>query len=190
MKDGQIVFSLDLASTIAQLEKTLPEDQVASIKEAVSAISITFPYTLTSTVSGKSILSEIQEFSQEGSLGRGTQALQVFNQELSLDDIMVEEIDLKQADIEDQLSALQGEADLAFLGSVGVVSEQQVRDRFVVVASGNVGLYDLLEGSLLFDTLSVEAVGSGESREEAQRVAFSRFGSIAAYLQSAWLFKR
>ena len=71
-----------------------------------------------------------------------------------------------------------------------MVSEQQVRDRSVVVASGNVGLYDLLEGSLLFDTLSVEAVGSGESREEAQRVAFSRFGSIAAYLQSAWLFKR
>ncbi|WP_320123061.1 hypothetical protein [uncultured Sphaerochaeta sp.] len=190
VKDGQIVFSLDLASTIAQLEKTLPAELVANIREAVSAISITFPYTLTSTVSGKSILSEIQEFSQEGSLGRGTQALQVFNQELSLDDIMVEEIDLKQADIEDQLSALQGEADLAFLGSVGVVSEQQVGDRSVVVASGNVGLYDLTDGSLLFDTLSVEAVGSGESREEAQRVAFSRFGSIAAYLQSAWLFKR
>ncbi|WP_321299750.1 hypothetical protein [uncultured Sphaerochaeta sp.] len=80
VKDGQIVFSLDLASTIAQLEKTLPAELVANIREAVSAISITFPYTLTSTVSGKSILSEIQEFSQEGSLGRGTQALQVFNQ--------------------------------------------------------------------------------------------------------------
>ncbi len=191
VKDGQIVFSLDLSSTIAKLEKSLSQEQVERIKEAVSTISITFPpYTITSTVSSKRILSEIQEFSLEGSLVGGEQALKVFNQELGHDDIMVKEIDLRPTDIEDQLSALQGEADLAFLGSVGVASQQQVRDRYVVVASGNVGLYDLKTGALLFDTLSVEAVGSGESRDEAQRVAFSRFGSIAAYLQSAWLFKR
>lgn len=190
IKDGQIIFSLDLSSTIAKLEKTLSQEQVERVQEAVSQVSITFPYTLTASLSGKSILCEIQEFSLEGSLISGDQALKVFNQELALDDILVQEINLKPTDTEDQLSQLKGEADLAFLGSVGVASQQQVRDHWVVVASGNVGLYDLNSGALLFDTLSLEAVGSGQTREQAQRVAFSRFGSIAAYLQSAWLFKR
>ncbi len=190
IKDGQIIFSLDLSSTIAKLEKTLSQEQVERVQEAVSQVSITFPYTLTASLSGKSILCEIQEFSLEGSLISGDQALKVFNQELALDDILVQEINLKPTDTEDQLSQLEGEADLAFLGSVGVASQQQVRDHWVVVASGNVGLYDLNSGALLFDTLSLEAVGSGQTREQAQRVAFSRFGSIAAYLQSAWLFKR
>ncbi len=190
IKDGEINFSLDLSKTIAKLEKSLSPEQVDGVKKAVSAISITFPYTLTSTVSGKSVLSEIQEFSLEGALVNGDHALRVFIQELGLNNIMVQEINLKPIEIEDQLSQIGRDADLAFLGSVGVASQQQVQERWVVVASGNVGLYDLNNRALLFDTLSVETVGLGETRDQAQSVAFSRFGSIAAYLQSAWLFKR
>ncbi|MGH0052104.1 MAG: hypothetical protein ACQ5SW_01775 [Sphaerochaetaceae bacterium] len=190
VKDGQVIFSLDLSQTIAKLEDTLEPDQVDSIKEAISAISITFPYTLTSFVSGRSIVSEIQEFSLDGALLPGSFALSVFTRELGLDDIRLEQIDLNETDTEDQLETVEGKADLAFLGSVGVASQVSVRERWVVVASGNVALYDLRGGTMLYDTLAVEAVGSGETREEARDAAFSSFGSIAAYLQSAWVFKR
>ncbi|MGE4453138.1 MAG: hypothetical protein AB7D92_01275 [Sphaerochaeta sp.] len=190
LKEGEINFSLDLSSSIEKLENALLQEQVEPIKEAVSAVFISFPYSQVSSVSGSRIVAEIQEFSLEGSLLKGSSALDVFVQELSLDDIEVEKTDLPQSDLDEQRSQLDNTLDFAFLGSVGIASQQKIQDRYVVVASGTVGLFDLKKGTLLFDTLSVEAVGSGDSREQAQNSAFSRFGSLAAYLQSAWLFKR
>ncbi len=190
LKDGEITFSLDLSFSIQKLENALLQEQVDPIKNAVSAVFISFPYSQISSVSGNSMVAEIQEFSLEGSLLEGSSALDTFIQELSLDDIEVEKTNLSQTDLEEQRNQLDSSLDFAFLGSVGVASQQKIQDHYVVVASGNVGLFDLKRGVLLFDTLSVEAVGSGKTSEQARDIAFSRFGSLAAYLQSAWLFKR
>lgn len=96
-------------------------------------------------------------------------------------------------ELEEQLAQLKNlypQGALAFLGTVGVVTNQQIRDKQVVVASGRVRIHDLETQSVLYDTDEVEAVASGATLLEAREEAFRRFGSIASYLVRAFLFKR
>ena len=135
----------------------------------------------------------IQAFNQQGSLLPRSAALQTFTEELALDAVAVEQVFLRSVELEEQLGELQRlypQGALALLGTVGVVTSERVREKHVVVVSGRVRVHDLANKRVLYDTNEVEAVASGSSMEEAREEAFLRFGSIASYLVSAYLFMR
>jgi len=96
-------------------------------------------------------------------------------------------------ELEEQLAQLQTmypQGALALLGTVGVLSTQQIQEKQVVVVSGRVRIHDLENQSVLYDTAEVEAVASGATLLEAREEAFRRFGSMASYLVRDFLFKR
>ncbi len=190
IKSGSVAFTLNLDEIVSELKANVSAEQVAPIEDAIQACTISFPYTIVPAFSNMNKIAEIQEFSLAGELLPGSDALQVFTQEFLFDTVSVQAVALEKTDTEEQIQEIGNQADLAFLGSVGVASQQQIGDKWVVVASGSVQLHNLKTGNILYDTLPVEAVGSAPTLDEARSTAFTRFGSIAAYLQSTWLFKQ
>jgi len=192
-KSGEVIFSVDFSRLREQISSVFDQETIAPILAAMDACRIEFPYTVSSPVTEKTVVAAIQAFSQEGVLLSHTGALQTFSEELALDTIPVVQLSLGTLELEDQLSELRSrypQGGLALLGTVGVVRTEVVRQQQVAVASGRVQVYDLGTQSVLYDTKEVEAVASGQTMDAARDAAFKRFGSIASYLVSSFLFMR
>lgn len=192
-KSGQVIFSVDFSDLRNRISAELEAQAIEPVLAAMDACRIEFPYSVASPVTGQPIVALIQAFNQQGSLLPRSGALQTFTEELALDSVAVEQVFLRSVELEEQLGELQRlypQGALALLGTVGVVTSERVREKHVVVVSGRVRVHDLSNQSVLYDTNEVEAVASGSSMEEAREAAFLRFGSIASYLVSAYLFMR
>ncbi|MDT3359251.1 MAG: hypothetical protein LIR47_07880, partial [Spirochaetota bacterium] len=192
-KSGQVIFSVDFSDLRNRISAELEAQAIEPVLAAMDACRIEFPYSVASPVTGQPIVALIQAFNQQGSLLPRSAALQTFTEELALDSVAVEQVFLRSVELEEQLGELQRlypQGALALLGTVGVVTSERVREKHVVVVSGRVRVHDLSNQSVLYDTNEVEAVASGSTMEEAREAAFLRFGSIASYLVSAYLFMR
>lgn len=193
LKEGEIFFSLDLSDTVKRLEQRMGEQRLRSIREAVESIQIVFPYSFSSPIRNQVAVMSIKEFALDGSLLTSSDASVAFEHEMAVDTVRVTRTSLSSGDLEDQLQEItrnHRDAEYAFLGSVGVVSQERIQQTWVVVANGSVVLYALPSKNVLNDTFPIEAVGSGSTLQEAREQAFKRFGSVASYLSSAYLFKR
>lgn len=192
-KSGTVVFTLDFAQLKEKISAVFDQETLKPIFAAMDACRIEFAYSVSSPITEKTVVAAIQEFSQEGTLLPSRFALQAFSEELSLDAIKVEQLSLKSLEAQDQIGELQNiysEGGLALLGTVGVAAHEGVRQNQVVVVSGKVQVYDLATQKVLYDTSLVEAVAASSTLEEARDTAFRRFGSIASYLVSSYLFMR
>ena len=192
-KSGEVVFSLDFTDLRNRITSLLDAQDIAPILSAMDECHIEFPYSIASPVDGRTVVAQIQAFNQQGALLSQGGAQEAFNEELALDGIAVQQVFLGSVELEEQLAQLKNlypQGALAFLGTVGVVTNQQIRDKQVVVASGRVRIHDLETQSVLYDTDEVEAVASGATLLEAREEAFRRFGSMASYLVRDFLFKR
>ncbi len=191
VKEGVVAFSLDFSDLRTALEASLKEPHRSTLLSALDSCRMEMPYHLASPLEGRLTVAEIQEFSQNGSRLEQSTALDSFASELQLDGISLSRVDLSEVEVQEQLKLLeqtQPDASLAFLGSVGVAVVDTVQQHVVVVVSGRVQLLDIASQAVLHDSQAVEAVAVGATLEEARDKAFQRFGSIAAYLQRAWLF--
>lgn len=193
VREGGVRFSLDFSAMKSKLLQALGEEKALPILDAMDACAITFDYALKSRYADTLILSEIQEFNEDGVLLTSTHALTTFQREFALDGVSVIQENFGIVDVEEQLSQLSERyrTGLALLGSVGVAQREQIRSDTLVVVSGRIHVYDLATGTLLYDTQDVEAVASSPSGfDEARSEAFRRFGSISSYLVGAYLFRR
>ena len=192
-KSGELIFSVDFSSVREKISSVFDQETIAPILAAMDACRIGFPYSISSPVAEQTVVAAIQAFSQEGLLLSHTGALQTFSEELALDAITVVQLSMGTLELEEQINELRSlypQGGLALLGKVGVVRTEIVRQQQVVVASGRVQVYDLTTQKVLYDTRDVEAVASGATMEEARDAAFKRFGSIASYSVSSFLFMR
>lgn len=192
VKEGSIIFSLDFSSLIQRLEQSIGTERIKPIADAARSIRIEFPYQFTSPIQNQLVVAEIMEFALDGTNLPGSSALLAFESEMASDAVKIVQIDLTSGDLEDQLDEvlrLESQAQLAFLGSVGVVAQDLIAENWIVVANGRLMLYALPSKTLLNDSFDIEAVGKGSSLQEAREQAFKRFGSIAGYIQSAYMFK-
>ena len=192
-KSGEVVFSLDFTDLRNRISSALDAQAIAPILAAMDECRIEFPYSIASPVAGRMVAAQIQAFNQQGALLPQGSALQSFSEELALDGIAVQQVSLGSVELEEQLAQLQTmypQGALALLGTVGVLSTQQIQEKQVVVVSGRVRIHDLENQSVLYDTAEVEAVASGATLLEAREEAFRRFGSMASYLVRDFLFKR
>lgn len=192
LKEGKIRFSLDFSDLMDELEAAMGTLRIQPIRNAAESIQIEFPYSYTSSVQNQVVVAGIQEFALDGSVLNSLNALSAFETEMAVHTLQVEQIELISRDLEDQLSEVRrrfGQASLALLGSVGVVAQDRIGQDWIVVVNGRVGLYALPSALMLNDSFEIEAVGSGPSLQSAREQAFRRFGSIASYLQSSYMFR-
>lgn len=192
-KSGQVIFSVDFDAMRKNIISVFDEETIAPILDAMDACRIEYSYSIASPLKNQTVIASIQAFNQQGSRLAHAGALQAFREELALDAIAIEQVDFQSLDLEDQLDELQllhPDGALALMGTVGVVSTQQVREQQVVVVSGRVRIHDLKTRTVLYDTGEVEAIAAAADEVQGREAAFKRFGSIASYLVSAYLFMR
>lgn len=188
---GTITFALDLSKSLHRLDAAMDKESTKALREAISSTNLTISYELGSPLFGERVLAEIQEYSLAGSreVG-GTTALMAFEATLQRSVPEVEQIELEEAEVEEQLeeiAAKVGANSLVYLGSVSSVGEDRLGSDYIVVASGRVQLYRIGVDRPIYDTQEVEAVGTGPTVGEARRIAFERFGTITASLCNAFL---
>ena len=191
LKNGQVEFSVDFSDLVPALSSSLDPQLLDPLLAAMENATLSFPYSLKLHTAALSLPTSIQEFSREGVLLPGSVALSSFVQGLNLDGISTERTVLASAELEEQVEEIRRQAPQAkqaVLGTAGVAVQERVRSEWVVVVSGRVVLYDLNPLNVVYDSQEVEAVASSDSFEEARDEAFKRFGSIARYLVSAYMF--
>jgi hypothetical protein len=188
---GTITFTVDLSQYLPRLDAAVGTEGTQTLREAIASTSLNISYELENPLLGERVLAEIQEYSIEG--GRvvgGITALTAFEALMEESGIAVEQVDLEEAEVEEQLQEIASQVSnsaLVYLGSVSSVREDRLGSRSIVVVSGRIRLYRIGVESPIYDTQEVEAVGSGSTIQEARQRAFERFGTIAASLCNAFL---
>ncbi|MFA7129967.1 MAG: hypothetical protein WC136_12410, partial [Sphaerochaeta sp.] len=169
----------------------LPFEQVRALKEAIELCMISFPYTLVSPYKNAVLVADIHEYDTMGSLLPTKNALPSLIDEYAMDSLTVRPITLISEDPEDMFVELAQKTlnpSLLIIGRVGVVKQVNIGDKFTVVVSGSVQLWDPKQESIITDTKEVEAVAFASTLAEAQQEAFVRFGMIAAALSFPYLY--
>lgn len=191
VSSGSIVFTVDFSASMEKLEAALPFEQVRALKEAIELCMISFPYTLVSPYKNAVLVADIHEYDTMGSLLPTKNALPSLIDEYAMDSLTVRPITLISEDPEDMFVELAQKTlnpSLLIVGRVGVVKQVNIGDKFTVVVSGSVQLWDPKQESIITDTKEVEAVAFASTLAEAQQEAFVRFGMIAAALSFPYLY--
>ena len=191
VNSGSIFFSVDFSASMKKLEAALPVEQLSALKEAIDLCTISFPYSLVSSYKNRVLVADIHEYDTLGTLLGTKSALPSFIDEYAMDSLTVRPITLISEDPEDMFAELAQKTldpSLLIIGRVGMVEQVTIGDKFTVVVSGSVQLWDPKQKILLKDTKEVEAIAFAPILAEAQQEAFTRFGKITAALSVPSLY--
>jgi hypothetical protein len=188
---GTIIFSIDLNDSLTSLQTLLTEEQMQQLTDSISENRVSFAYSLVSPLQNSGIFANIHEYTAKGELRASHVATEAMCSEFSIDSIYVEPkyvVASEETELLAEVKKLDKKAKYFLLGRVGVVDEQLFEDKNTVVVSGSVQLYNLDSGKTVGDTLEIEAVAFDNDLEKARDEAFRKFGMIASYLLTQYLF--
>jgi hypothetical protein len=188
---GTIIFGVYLSDSLSALRDVVPEERLQTLQDTLDSIKVGFVYSMESPKQKDGLLADIHEYSDEGDLLLSHAAVDAMCAEFSIDSVSVDHMPVSASDgssLEAEVRA-SGKTERYFmLGRVGVVDGRAVGDTFATVVSGSVQLWDLKTGTVIGDTDVIEAVAFGDRQEISDTAAFRKFGMIASYLLSSYLF--
>jgi hypothetical protein len=188
---GTIIFSVDFSQSLARLQDSLTAEQMQGLEASIDENQVSFSYSLVSPLQTGGILANIKEYTFGGELRTSQVSTSSMCSEFSIDSIFVEPTPVVATEVNDLVSEvkkLNKKERYFLLGRAGVVDEQLLGEKFSAVVTGSVQLWNLSTGKILGDTLEIEAVAFNADLDKAKDEAFRRFGMIASYLLSQYLF--
>ncbi|MDY0287381.1 MAG: hypothetical protein RBR15_00990 [Sphaerochaeta sp.] len=183
--NGAIRFAVDFSSALQELEAKISQATLQPLQEALDRHGIAFPYSLVSGFASKNIVADISEYEYAGTLRNTKGALSALLDLYGSRGVPIKALSLaqeEQYELYEEVLLLAPGTDLVIKGKAGVVDETRIGDQSVVVVTGSVQLWSVDKGTLLADTLEVEAVAFAPLEEEAKKEAFRRFGQISSSL--------
>lgn len=188
---GSIRFAVDFSSSMAELEKQIPQGSLAPLQEALDRHGIEYSYSLVSDLASKKIVADILEYDYTGSLRNTKEALSALLDLYKSRGVSISPLALAQeeeAELYEEVRLKAPKTNLVVKGKAGVVDETQIGDQSVVVVNGSIQVWSMDKSVMLVDTMEVEAVAFAPLMEEARRKAFHRFGQISSSLLLASFF--
>lgn len=188
---GTIVFEIGLHDQLKPLLE-VNEELYIELTQLIESKRVGYPYRRSTRIGTQPLVIAVQEYSLQGQLLNTSDAGLTIARTLAKDGLATRVASLR-ADEDDEvtpllLSAFPGSL-FALNGNVGI-SHMKVNERGATVSvTGEVSLINLTDGTVSGSTGAVTAQGFGSSIEEAQGVAFTRFGSIVTSLIHRYLYR-
>lgn len=181
---GEISFVIDIQDRLEKLKPVLSADVYQSLVDAVEAHSVSFSYAFVSPYASHPMVVNIQEYSIDGTLLDRHEVQDKMVSYLTTKGI-TSLIDTSTTndgvDLAKEIRARYPDSPYLLYGTVGVVEYPMVGQTRLVVASGQMRLYDLATGNVVIDTTEIKATG------EDQESAFSQIAAVAASFFSEYL---
>ncbi|MGI6432654.1 MAG: hypothetical protein ACOXZ4_02145 [Sphaerochaetaceae bacterium] len=181
---GSVEFSLSFASELALLEH-IDSELAQEFSLLIDAKKVFYPYVRKAVSATQPLVIAVGEFSLEGEQLPSSYSLQALSSVLQKEGIKTLNSSTLLSE-EESFNALVSrqypQSRYAVTGSVGISLEKRLEQGFVVSVLGELSLVDLRTGVLLGSTQSFAATALAQTKEEAQREAFVRFGTIGAPL--------
>lgn len=188
---GTIVFEIGLRDRLKPLQE-IDEELYVELTRLIESKQVGYPYRRSTRIGSQPLVIAVQEYSLQGQLLDTSAAGLTIARTLAKDGLGTRVASLR-ADEEDDVNLLLlsafPDSMFALTGDVGV-SHMKVNERSATVSvTGEISLINLTDGNSSGTTGSVTAQGFGSSLEEAQGVAFTRFGTIATSLMYRYLYR-
>jgi len=189
---GLISFTPDMGGALEKL-RVVDTEKADGFQAVLDSKRMYFPYSRVSVKGESGIVAAIMEYSIQGALLPTSDATDAMLREYAVDGLkIVPCLDLANEDDEDFLLAVKKVYPLTqflIMGKAGISYSTIAAGEPTITVTGEVSLLDLKTDKALYRTGEVLSSASAENRDDAIRLAFSRFGLIASSLLDIHLYR-
>jgi len=189
---GDVRLEIEMRQALEELKKVDPAEAEA-LQAILAAKSVVFSYDRVSNLADKGIVAAIMEYSLQGELLVSTSANETFIAGFAIDGLpLVSGIAQATEDDDEFIEAVRRNhpgSTYLIMGKAGVSAATVAAGEPTVTVTGEVKLFELKSGELIYTTGEVVSVASGAAEEAATRASFVRFASIAVSILDRELYR-
>lgn len=188
---GVVTFEIDLAVELEPL-RAIDSEAYGEFMALIDAKQVGYPYVRTPIVGTRPLVVAVHEYSLQGQLLDSTHAARKIMQSLGMDGLDSIASTVRPAEDEnyvEDLRAAYPNNTYALYGNAGVSQSKLTERGAAVTVTGEVSLVNLANQARSGSSGTVVANALAPTVEEAQKEAFSKFGSIVTSLMYRFLYR-